>query len=419
MKPVGRDWLVYEGEDIAEELTRCDKRFRRNAAIACAAGLALVLLSIAGQLFRPELDELLTRSSYGGGVRDIVLRLGMDIDGHVFNEDAYIRVLEADLQEGEADRLFAECLEELPAMLAESFGDGKAVTSDMQLPSEWKGLVTLSWHSEDPETVSDDGRLMLPLSPDDRSVHFTVQMNAGGYIGEGIAEIPLDPSAADPAVTAERAAEDISSMLSADSRGSMLKLPENYRGIELDWSAPGISFPTAVIPLLVLVLLSMYFSKYDSARKVYAGRLAAFEASVPDLSLRLVLMLNAGLVVSSALDELIVRTEDDVSPLFVKMREIKRRCDASNSDFVAEFSEYAASTGNRDLTRVAAMIYENSGRGSELAEKLEAERSRQWYERLNSAKARAGEAETKLCLPLMILLVVLVIIAAAPALMNM
>ena len=65
------------------------------------------------------------------------------------------------------------------------------------------------------------------------------------------------------------------------------------------------------------------------------------------------------------------------------------------------------------------LLAHDERRGSELAGKLEAERSRQWYERLNAAKAKAGEAETKLCLPLMLLLIVLVIIAAAPALLNM
>ena len=418
MKDIKPEWLVYEGEDTAEELKRCDERFKRSSAVAAAAAFVIAAVSAAAGLFSPDLDELLARGDYGEGSREIVLDLGMDIGGRRYHEDADILIREKDLSEADAYHLFDRCVESLPAELAQRFGDGHAVSSDMDLPSEWN-YVAISWRSEDPEIVSDDGQLLLPLPAEAVSARFSVFMHAGGWIEEGQIDIPLDPFAADPGLVAEKVAAGLSEDLSADSRGNVLELPADYRGVALEWKSPGVRFPTVVIPLLLLAVLALYFSKYDALKRECAKRRSAFEASVPDLSLRLVLFLNAGLVVSSALDELIVQTENDPSPLFRKMREIKRRCDASNSGFEAAFSEYAASTGNRDLTRIATMIFENSGRGSELASKLEAERSRHWYERLNAAKARAGEAETKLCLPLMLLLIVLVIIAAAPALMNM
>ena len=90
-----------------------------------------------------------------------------------------------------------------------------------------------------------------------------------------------------------------------------------------------------------------------------------------------------------------------------------------NVPFVNALYVYARQSGIRDLIRFSTLALDCSGRGSELAEKLDRERQQLYAGRLNQAKAKAREAETKLCLPLMILLLVLVVIAIAPALLEM
>ena len=411
MKEIKPGWLVYEGESIEDQKRNCDRGFRRNAIAAAAVCIVLMLISVGAQLIRPDAEELLARSEYGGGDRTAEMRLSLLYEGKSYSSDVELRVLEKDLSEAGSKELFKRCSEELPSLAA---ADGCTLI----LPSEWNG-VTLSWHSENEDLISDDGRINLPLEDYDTVFPFTVIMSAGGWTEDVHVELPSPLAGIAQSEIARQISSDIADGLSADSKGESLKLPSVYRGIPVEWGPPGVSIPSLFPAVLILAVLAMYFSRYDSLKKDAERRAKAFEASVPDLSLRLVLLLNAGLVVSSALDELLRQTRGDPSPLYIKMNEIRRLCSATNSSFEAAFSEYAASTGNRDLMRIAAMIYENSGRGSELAGKLEAERSRQWYERLNAAKARAGEAETKLCLPLMILMIVLVIIATAPALMDM
>ena len=87
--------------------------------------------------------------------------------------------------------------------------------------------------------------------------------------------------------------------------------------------------------------------------------------------------------------------------------------------FVNLLYVYARQSGLRDLIRFASLALDCSGRGSELAEKLDRERRQLWGSRLNAAKAKAREAETKLSLPLMLLLLVMVVIAISPALLEM
>ncbi|MDD3290217.1 MAG: type II secretion system F family protein, partial [Eubacteriales bacterium] len=145
----------------------------------------------------------------------------------------------------------------------------------------------------------------------------------------------------------------------------------------------------------------------------------AVEEELPNLSLQLTLLLNAGLVVTAAFDEILRSNKDRSRPLYEILRDIHSRCDQTNESFVKALHRFAQTTGSRDFLRLSTLISDHAARGSELAEKLERERASLWEGRLQKARASAKEVETKLCLPMMLLLCVLVVIAIAPALMEM
>ena len=156
----------------------------------------------------------------------------------------------------------------------------------------------------------------------------------------------------------------------------------------------------------------------DTTEKLKARR-SEFENEIANMTLQLIMYLNAGLVVTGAFDELISRNSGSLNPLYTELGKLKASCSAANLSFPSELFLFAQRTGNRDFIRLCMLILEHSGHGSELCDKLERERSQLWRSRLNNARARAKEAETKLCFPLMILLMVLVIISIAPAFMQM
>ncbi|HQC36445.1 MAG TPA: hypothetical protein PL035_05145, partial [Bacillota bacterium] len=119
------------------------------------------------------------------------------------------------------------------------------------------------------------------------------------------------------------------------------------------------------------------------------------------------------------LEELLERHAEDDGALYRALRNIKLGAKGGNMSFESELYAFARRSGSRDFIRLASMILDHAGRGSELASKLEKEREILWNGRLSIAKSRAKEAETRLCFPLMLLLLVLVVIAAAPAFMTM
>ena len=137
------------------------------------------------------------------------------------------------------------------------------------------------------------------------------------------------------------------------------------------------------------------------------------------MSMQLGLFLNAGLVVSSAFDELIEINKANTRPLYAALRSVQKGSREKNLPPFSELFLFARNIKSKALMRFALLVMDNKSKGSTLSDKLERETEQMQNESLSLAKAEAKKAETKLCFPLMLLLVSLIIICSAPALMQM
>ena len=143
----------------------------------------------------------------------------------------------------------------------------------------------------------------------------------------------------------------------------------------------------------------------------------------PELVNQLVLLLNAGLVVSAALEEIADSaelTEESrcKSPLFYEIGQIGRRTASSNASFIRELKDFSHACGIREMIRFSAIVEDNMDKGSSLADKLEQEAHLLRDQQKKNAEEQGRIAETKLSLPLVILLLVLITIATAPVLFE-
>lgn len=204
-----------------------------------------------------------------------------------------------------------------------------------------------------------------------------------------------------------------------DSEGEYLSLPSNVDGVDIIWSFPKDEVPTWVLGLCLILCIFIYFSRYDEIKKKEKQKRIEFANELPNMTLQYILMLNAGLISDAAFEELIQQKQDAKNYLYEVFRNLLERARTTNSSFVSEMYAFSSSFGNKDFVRFSTLCIEHSRRGSELANKLEQERKLLWDGKLNSAKAKAKEAETKLCFPLMLLLVALVLICVAPAMLGM
>ncbi len=221
-----------------------------------------------------------------------------------------------------------------------------------------------------------------------------------------------------------RSLREMAAGLNSDRGKKKVKLPGNLEtGEKIAWETE--QKRTSNIWLIIILTGSVVFI-------IYRNRFAVLERQrkencqsvmrqLPEFVNRLVLLLNAGLVLSNAFQRSVEESfsDRDDDYFYGRLREIYLSCKNANGSMHMEFRRMAKESGIRELMRVSNIISDNIRKGVELTGKLQAESEMLWLERKKSCEERGRLAETKLTLPLMIFLMVLIVITVAPALMEL
>ena len=218
----------------------------------------------------------------------------------------------------------------------------------------------------------------------------------------------------------------IASELNSDKAVKKVKLPDSLAsGEKISWEVEDKSGSNgiAIMAVTVLTAFCIYKKRFSVLEQQRRLQRESVMRQLPEFVNRLVLLLNAGLVLTSAfeksVEESFVEDSKGDDYFYGKLREIYVLCTTTNASMHVEFRKMAKESGIRELTRVSNIISDNIRKGVELTGKLQAESELLWISRKKSCEEKGRLAETKLTLPLMIFLMVLIIITVAPALMEL
>ena len=218
--------------------------------------------------------------------------------------------------------------------------------------------------------------------------------------------------------------------LNEDSSRRRVTLPSRLSsGEKINWTierknnTPLIAF--AVIALAAFVSRN----RLSPLKKQQQAEQDSITRQLPEFVNRLVLLLNAGLVLNSAFEKTIEESRSLSSTsgdfFYTRMREIYDKVKETNSSMGTEFREFARSRSSisgdtaKELMRISNIISDNISKGVELTDKLQRESETLWLNRKRNCEERGRLAETKLTLPLTVFLVVLIVITVSPALLEL
>ena len=102
----------------------------------------------------------------------------------------------------------------------------------------------------------------------------------------------------------------------------------------------------------------------------------------------------------------------------MQLTQIGRAVRETNGSLCQELQQFAKRSGVKELIRISNILSDNLNKGTDLSEKLKQENSLLWLARKQQSEEKGRLAETKLTLPLMILLLVLIMMTIAPAMME-
>ena len=206
--------------------------------------------------------------------------------------------------------------------------------------------------------------------------------------------------------------------------GKSVVLPtELDSGVKLYWKEPDESRFPILLPVLFLLVFMIYQSRYTVIKKREKDAKESIIRDLPEFINKLVLLLNAGLVITSAVDRILSRYGSDgkevKSYFYSQLLQVGRGIRETNIPLSGGLKEFAARSGVREFMRTANIISDNIDKGAELSIKLREESELLWLTKKKLAEEKGRIAETKLTFPLVIMLLVLIMVTIAPALMEM
>jgi hypothetical protein len=420
---------AFGNKDFREQV---ETARRKNATywLICAALALMLLATFAGRLLQGGAAPVVSvdRPSYP----DAPLRVSAVAEA-AYEDGAVKRKVELTVRPkgidaSEKAARLRETARRLPSLILGQNESLSNVGSDLNL-TEFDGEtgVSISWVSENPELIGDDGVLNRVVGREGDSLNLKARLSL-----EDVAEEVKIAGVLGAAVSIDGLMAGIDSILArtvdainASTEGDVLALPEtDVYGVRYSWGegAPDFHIPETLA--LVIFGLLLYRSRYSWIDKRIKAARRSMIKDFPEFIDKLLLMLNAGLVVSAAISRIASdyeRRADAGKPrqLYAELAAIRQRVENTNASLTIELNLMAARSGIRELMRFAAIVSDNIDKGSTLAEKLKSEGELVWKLRKKDVEEAGRLSETKMIMPMALTLLTLIMITMAPALLDM
>lgn len=425
--------MKYGDRDFRQAIRQNKVHVMSIYMLIIALFLIAVLWSITDQLSERKEISTLRRPAFGKSAELFPVQVHMKYRGLTLTKEVTVKVKQKELTEEEKKELLKSCKDRLGRLMLGENKDSEHISKSLNLlDQDAETGTTINWTSSDPELISEKGEVNLIGVKDHPEVDLQAELTLDDLTETGEYRVIIDTEAAEEDYKRNMIGilKESLEQNNADASPVMILPGKLNGGIEVRWFTGKESHMVPLIVLFVFTLIIVYFKRYDRANKEIKEAEESLIRDLPEFINKLVLLLNAGLVVSTAFSklvrdyELFGHSENDRSQnkrryLYEELSEIQKRMSQSNTSLIKELTEFSKRCGVREMVRLTAVISDNWNKGSTLAEKLEGESELLWMARKKRAEEEGRLAETKLTLPLMILLIVLIMVTIAPAIMEM
>ena len=205
------------------------------------------------------------------------------------------------------------------------------------------------------------------------------------------------------------------------SKGKKIMLPLSMSdGTKLIWKKGQNSIELLLIFMAPLFIWLLYISGEKKKRDLVKAHVESVRRSLPAFNDHLLLLLGSGLIFRDAFRRIAEGYKKEPEPSYFKkqMVDVLNETDSGVSDIVNVISRKSDEIGVSEFSRLAGIIRDNQLQGVDISSKLKNESEILWDLRKKGAEERGRMAETKLTMPLAVLLMVLVLVTAAPAIIQ-
>ncbi|MDR0851959.1 MAG: type II secretion system F family protein [Clostridiales Family XIII bacterium] len=394
-------------------------------------GILTVLTEFLGGNARTA--EAIVRDEYGGNEKVIETQLEAEFKGEIVKRDIVLKVSpkqpESAVIADEIEALKAR----LPALILGDNADMSHITKDLTLISADPDTgIAIDWKSADERVIDNTGKINYVEARKDAVIDLTARLQKGEasenfvmtvMIGDTDSVVAEDERGYEASIT--RSLDALIHDLEKNRDGDIVLLPEETAsGIHLRWKTPKM-MAVIVVPFAALLLgVLVYRKRYARIEAEIKRCREGMHRDFPEFLAKLLLLLNAGLVITSAVDKTAADYERRKRPgkhsyFFEELLRMRSHMESSNASLSTEFADLARRSGQKELMRFSAILGENIDKGNELSEKLEQESNMLWEVRKKEAEKQGRLAETRLTFPMALQLLTIMLVTVTPAIMNM
>lgn len=414
---------------------------KRNKANTMAAymiiGAFFIIFSFAalpGQLTKREEITSVERPAFGEATKSIPVEAHVKFNDYELIRSMTIRVSQKEPDEKEKRELINSYMAWLEEMILGENEDPDHISRSLNLVDQDTATgITVNWISDHPELINEKGEVDLIGAKDGQAVELRAELALDDVSVTKVYRFRLDTNAVKEDYEksmAGRLDESIVRSAAAADSPDMALPRELGDGVRVRWYAGKEDGGPFLAFIFFFALIIVYLKRYDPVNREIRKAEESIAQDLPEFINKLVLLLNAGLVVSTAFSKIAEdyemfyhsgkpEKERKKRYLYEELIEIQKRVNRSNASLIRELKEFSQRCGVREMVRLTTVISDNWNKGSALSEKLEGEAELMWIGRKKRAEEKGRLAETKLTLPLMILLMVLIMVTIAPAMLEM
>ncbi|MGI6751039.1 MAG: hypothetical protein ACOX4U_00230 [Anaerovoracaceae bacterium] len=368
------------------------------------------------------------RPDYGEAAREERFKIHLHHRDIKLKERVALKIPSRELTEEEAELYILQYIDQLPQKILGRNKDLNSISEDLELPVV-DGDIQLEWHSGNPDLIDERGQLNLLKAGDGEEIMLTVFITFKNLREEAGIPVRIQLPEKEDSYRGALVKEIRGVIGELQQKGSVegkMVLPQRLpSGARVSWVRDeGGKFPISIF-LLPLLFFLIYKDRYYKINRQIRRERQDMEKEFPEFIGRLILLLSAGLVAEGAIRKMVWDYEEQkrinihtISPLYEALGEAVKRARDTNASLTAELSLMARKSRVRQLMRFSALLTDSIEKGTPLSKKLEDERYLIWQGRKKDAERKGRMAETKLILPLSILLLTIVLITISPVLID-
>ncbi len=410
-------------DTMGEEEGAREYRFYRMEQLGTGAvtfflmGLILLFATMPG-MDHATLDHAIERPQFGKGDRKENVSFTIQAEEDSFSGSILITIPEKKITEEEAGEKIKDLLSRIGAAY-----NGTVFTKDLSFPST-VDKVLLQVKSLSQGVVRSDGRFLVYPGKERQEIRFLVTASLGGMEESRVITAYL---ASYEELSLEEKAAWLKKKLQQGAYvdEEALVLPEETQdGEKLIWTKNSGSSLLFFLLLLVIVPVLVFLKQENDLKRTMKGRTQRIRQSFPLFAGEVGILVGAGCSLRNAFKRLSLDYEKQRKgsmrrdPLMEEVRKVSLEMEegASMREALEHFSDRIHL---RDVRRFVSLLNQNLRRGDEnLLIRLNELTEEVWEKRKKEVREKTEEADTKLLIPLMMMLAVILMIVLAPCMMT-